>query len=161
MALSLANVGGFLKWTFSRVVAGAGTVKVSGASSFPITYATTVNKGQLGVISALAAAGTSTLDLTSLGTDPSGEAVGTLAKGCAIWFYSSASEVELDVTLTNGLNTWFLKGASARLVIPAGGFAAIGYPEAKAVTVDSTHKVIRFTNTGAVATDISYGIFGK
>lgn len=158
MAFYAGNIGGALTLLFRRILSVGGATKKNITLSQPVSY-TTMDLAQVGTVT-ISASATTNIDLTSLGDDPVGDAV-VLAHAAGWWFASSASQVKLDVQLTNGISTWFLEGSNAKLIIPAGGFASIGWTDSTAVVVDGTHKLIRLANTGAVPTTVTWGIIGK
>lgn len=155
---SIVNIGGEIGYKLTKTVNGFAQI-VQGADRFSqsIFYTTTVTNKVVGFQATIAASGSTTIDLTST-TDLIGDAA-VLTKAIGFGVTTSGANIKVTGGGTNGLSTWFIQ-ASGELHIKDGGFAIIGWPETLPATVDATHKILTFTNTGAAAATVTFLILG-
>jgi hypothetical protein len=158
MPLGFAKLTASATWVLTRINPGFKTAKQGpDYLSSNLAYDPADVTKLVGSKYVITGSGVQTVDLSNQ-IDLLNTAV-SYGKICGFILTVSGNDIKITGHGTNGLSTWFLRN-SGEFWIADGGFAAIGWTFPKAATVDSTHKILTFTNSsGAVAT-VTLALFG-
>lgn len=162
MPLSALQLSNTVSLTLQKTVAGWPAI-VQGPDKVTWNYQaldlTVYTQAYVGILT-IPAGTNQTIDLTSF-TNLAGETV-ALTKVLAMVVTVSGPTGVLKITpgTSNGLAAWFF-GATDGIVMADGDQLSFARDPAKTpVTVDATHKTIKFANTGAASITVTVVIIG-
>jgi len=161
MPLTTATLNNQLSFTLTRTNTGFNATKANNNSvTFNLNGLNVTTFNQVFAQQyTLAAAANQDIDLTSL----TNLVYESFSFGHALLLMVTATGSQCTVTPgpTNGLQ-WFFGGSTQSVIIPAGGFFCFSEPvTGPGHVVDSTHKVLRFTNSGGTSLTLNVAILGS
>jgi len=159
MGLSNLSFNPTVTWSLAKTNGAFGNTTQMGSKGFNFNGISLITYNQLYAATlSLGATGSQTVDLTSL-TNLVGESVDFIS-ALALIVIPSGSECTIQPGASNPLQ-WFFGGTTQSVVVPDGGFFAFSMkPTGTGEAVDSTHKNLKFTNSGATPLSLDVVIVG-